>query len=329
MRLSYEFIHTLTSSKTNLSRKFAVFLHGIFGNKKNMRTMAREFGKLRPDYALILLDHRGHGESMGRDHQSSSSLVQDCVHDLFETFHSREFINDLKSENCFVSDQTFNPQLLIGHSFGGKVVLEYLKSSKEQKKAVPSDSWILDSIPFRYPNYAGQATDDQSVFKVLNLLQKAPATFPTRNAAVEYLQVEGKLSVGISQWLAANMTTAQLSDTQSADTAATTRLRFALDLQVIESLFEDFKQLDYTSFLSDTTSTSTTSSSIHFVRAGKNKLWEIENCYGKLQSICEEQRRIKLISMADVGHWLHAERPQEVALLMHKHSNHSYSSNHS
>jgi surfactin synthase thioesterase subunit len=37
--------------------------------------------------------------------------------------------------------------MLIGHSLGGKVALEYLKVLRDAQRPVPRTTWVLDSMP--------------------------------------------------------------------------------------------------------------------------------------------------------------------------------------
>jgi pimeloyl-ACP methyl ester carboxylesterase len=59
-RLAFD---VFTHSGSGHQHKSIAFLHGILGNKKNWRTPAKEFLKLRPEYTAVTIDHRAHGGS--------------------------------------------------------------------------------------------------------------------------------------------------------------------------------------------------------------------------------------------------------------------------
>lgn len=118
----------------------------------------------------------------------------------------------------------------------------------------------------------------------------------------------------------------------------------ALDLPIVQRLFQDFAHLDYSSFLSSHAAqrpSDKTPTTIHFLRAERNTLWETTGSWQRLQSIASVpngpeqgpsgdsvttgQRKtsdsnIELLTLAGVGHWLHAEKPGDVAGLIHRHS---------
>jgi len=76
----------------------AVFLHGILGSKRNWRTPAKQLVKHNPQYKCILVDLRGHGESISLSNQSHT--LRDCAQDL----------SDL------VGHLNIHPTIISGHS---------------------------------------------------------------------------------------------------------------------------------------------------------------------------------------------------------------------
>lgn len=206
-RLAFE---VMAPPLKNAAPKTVVFMHGIMGNKKNLRTLAREFLKLRPTYQAVLIDHRGHGESIALKINDEAS-VADCAMDLSETFASTEFKEQALSHLPSSSASAFAPDILCAHSFGGKVALEFLR--RQQSPASRSslhDMWILDSSPFPYPSELNVADPTQSVHHVLQSLLRAPRAFATRAAATEYLTQESRLPLSIAQWLCSTMIAAPL-----------------------------------------------------------------------------------------------------------------------
>lgn len=79
-----------------------LILHGVFGSLDNWLTLGREFAK---KYRVFLIDQRNHGRSP--HHEEMDYLV------LSEDLHN------------FIQEHQLKNPLLIGHSMGGKVVMQY------------------------------------------------------------------------------------------------------------------------------------------------------------------------------------------------------------
>ena len=133
-----------------------VFLHGLLGNAKNLRTPAKKLTRQLPNYSALLLDVRGHGGSSS----SSGNFVQphnfqSCVQDIFDTLTPLGLIG------------ASSPIAICGHSLGGRIALQYTHSLQQQQQPadfeiqMPKQTWILDSVP---------GTPDPSVHKVLKAI---------------------------------------------------------------------------------------------------------------------------------------------------------------
>lgn len=80
-----------------------VILHGIFGSSDNWLTVSKTIAGR--GYRVFALDQRNHGQSPRADDQRYTSMAADL----------REFLIDQHLENS----------ILIGHSMGGKTVMQY------------------------------------------------------------------------------------------------------------------------------------------------------------------------------------------------------------
>ena len=83
-----------------------LFLHGLFGNKKNWRSIARQVNA-RSGRTTFALDLRNHGDSPHSDPQTSGIgiMAADVRH--------------------FLADKDLSGCLLVGHSLGGRVALKF------------------------------------------------------------------------------------------------------------------------------------------------------------------------------------------------------------
>ncbi|WP_338815261.1 alpha/beta fold hydrolase [Bernardetia sp. Wsw4-3y2] len=86
----------------NVNAPPLLILHGVFGSLDNWLTLGRQFSET---YRVFLIDQRNHGRSP-HDDKMNYIVLADDLHNFIE------------------EHQLKNP-LLIGHSMGGKVVMQY------------------------------------------------------------------------------------------------------------------------------------------------------------------------------------------------------------
>lgn len=101
-----------------------IILHGIYGVSDNWVTIGR---RIAESYAVYILDQRNHGRSPHSDFFSYPALVEDLD----------EFIQEQELEN----------PILLGHSMGGKVAMNYaLEYPDSVDKLI-----VVDISPRKYP----------------------------------------------------------------------------------------------------------------------------------------------------------------------------------
>ena len=101
-----------------------VLMHGILGSAKNWGGTVRRLQANHPRCRFITVDLRGHGENQVF---AAPHSVDACARDLHELLESLEI----------------EANVVIGHSFGGKVALAYARNHGSHLDAV----WTLDSPP--------------------------------------------------------------------------------------------------------------------------------------------------------------------------------------
>ena len=107
--------------KSDVEDALNVFIcHGILGSGQNWRGFARKLQQIR-SLNIVLVDLRCHGRSPP---QLPPHTVDACSRDLLK-----------------LSGVVGAPDIVIGHSFGGKVALASLRYLK------PQQVWVLDSPP--------------------------------------------------------------------------------------------------------------------------------------------------------------------------------------
>lgn len=97
-------------------------LHGILGTGKNWVPFVRKFAENFPNWQFLLLDLRGHGDSSEPPGE----------HTLKSTARDVEMLARATGRA---------PDIVIGHSFGGKVAMEYMQLAS----VTPQMTWVLDS----------------------------------------------------------------------------------------------------------------------------------------------------------------------------------------
>ena len=135
-----------------------VLLHGLFGNSDNWVTFARQLSENIP-VSVYTIDMRNHGRSPHHPSFSMEALVDD--------------LNDFLVQNDIESP------ILIGHSLGGKVILNYLKEpfSNDVKAIVIADMG-LRKYELKY-----------SHVELLSLMKNAPIElFSSRNEAEDFFR---------------------------------------------------------------------------------------------------------------------------------------------
>jgi len=307
-KLAYEWIvdgKVIPSSKMDVSndKEVIVFLHGLLGNAKNLRTPAKKLTQQLPHLNALLIDIRGHGNSSTPSPTSSSQFSQPhnfhhCVQDICRTL-SGLGLTGLNS-----------PTSICGHSLGGRIALQYshtlCASTNQQKQLIignneviapPKQTWVLDSVP-------GQA--DPSVHNVLRAISMLPTPIPSKAWLIETLVKDHKMNKGIAMWIATNL---RDRGDKSFD--------WIFDLSIANELVENFSDQNFTEMIHNITtsadSTNKHTSMVQLVMAGNNKLWSKE-IVAELQSIPSSLFQMHTLEKA--GHWVHVDDLEGLLKLM-------------
>ena len=182
-----------------------IFLHGLLGNGKNLKTMAQRMG------GGHLVDLRGHGNSQGSHFSEPHSFVA-CAHDVEQTF------------------ETNPPKVIVGHSFGGRVALEATAARTNHHNndsSATTTTWLLDTVP-------GQAHD--SVLQVLHAVASMDlSAVKNKKDVVHTLETTYGVEPSIGQWLASSMSKSQEGDI----------LQWGFDVELVQQLMPHFATQDF------------------------------------------------------------------------------------
>jgi len=189
-------------------------LHGILGSGANLRTVARNLVRARPDWGVELVDLREHGRSLGAPPPHTVAAAADDVVSL---------AGRLRAEGRVVS-------AILGHSFGGKVAAHV----RGKLGATLRQTWLIDSSPSARPD---GLSADRGVPHVLAMLESMSRSFESREAFIAEVQAHGQ-SAMLGAWLAMNL---------EADASGAYGLR--IDLRAIRELLTDYYHDDAWSLL--------------------------------------------------------------------------------
>lgn len=282
--LSYEIIEPSISTllhQSPLDKRTIVFLHGILGSKSNWKTPAKTFIQKYPQYQSIIIDHRHHGKSTHYpiDYNANENTIINCAKDLHNLF-----INTL---------QMNSPNVLIAHSFGGKVALQYLFDLENYNQnakipiELPQDIWIVDSIPGLYAS-------SSYVHYVFDTLLQIPSEFESKEWLIQEI-CSKKIDKAIAQWIAMNI---------QPSTKNKGEYMWSFNIHEIKQLFDHFCQYNMFPLLENYHG----KTNIHFIRAGKNNLWtQDEQILQNFTQLCQKNKHIFLHEMKHVGHNVHVD----------------------
>jgi len=261
-----------------------LFMHGLLGNGRNLKTFARKLVKQQSSnhgscQGGILIDLRGHGSS----YQSQRNGEKDTAsnHDKASTFRdcTQDIHHTLKE---FDSNENEPPtRILVGHSFGGRLALEYAanaanSTTADNKNKNPLKAvWLLDTVP-------GQANEsvDKVLATITNVLEGTSQNsasrkdkISTKNDIVKVLtHLPHNMDLPTAQWLAMSY------DEKSGD-------NFGFDNDLVTRLKPEFANQDFMGLLRQILRSNPTDiadgdgdvnkTRVHVVRGGMNTGWSV------------------------------------------------------
>ncbi len=126
-----------------------LILHGVFGSSDNWLTISKQIAS--SGYTVYLIDQRNHGRSPHFDKLDYPSMAGDL----------REFIAEENIQN----------PILLGHSMGGKTVMEYVvRWPEEVKKLI-----VVDIAPKAYPVHHTRLLEGLSSLSLPDLTSRQEA----------------------------------------------------------------------------------------------------------------------------------------------------------
>ena len=267
-------------------------------------TLSRRIAKKYP-FDVLLVDLRGHGKSPSSFSQAETNNVENCAIDVYNLF---------KKLNI-------EPEVVIGHSFGGKVALSLMQhtilmngienNNTTSAYQVLPRTWIWDSVAGTLdPSTLPKAN---STSQVLKALQNIKVPVKSKNVLSTFEKYD--IGPGIANWMTTNLI-------PNADESGT--YLWAFDLDCCIELFESYCQTDVYDLIDnlpiiDSFPNADEAPILNFVRAGGNLIWDNERVQ-EMNDICNSAygNQVAIYDVPNVGHWIHVEAPNVVFDLLDK-----------
>ncbi len=263
------FVNKIESSVESVDSIKRIFVcHGILGSGLNWRTFCRNLQKVRPELEFHLIDLRCHGRSPTL---KPPHTVESCANDLLD------LMRDVGT-----------PHAIIGHSFGGKVVLSVAQQIKLEQY------WVLDSPP---GPLSDKPEDRHEVSNVIAALRSIPLPIQKRGDVKDLLMSRG-FSEAIALWMTTNVK--WISEEK--------HYVWRFDIDGVESMIKDYFRQDFWDIIE-----THEYGQIHLVRAADSDRWT-----DSIKERLKEQQNSKIHVLPNSGHWLHVDNPSGLIHILNR-----------
>lgn len=298
--LASQIIRTTRAMNDDEEDKRNVYvLHGLMGQGKNWRgpitMLSEKLSESLPKTAFRfhLIDIRGHGNSP-----------------RFHDYAPHTIINAAKDIERYSKHHEIVPDVVIGHSLGGKIALEYsqslssLSSSSAKKRRLV---FTLDSVPYEVEK------DMFGAEFILKATEKLPEVVPNR----EYLKAQLaplQISSGIIDWLGSNLVLANPggAHVEGNDDTATTSLTWQFDRKILRELYESFQQTALWHALEEKDHDDV---HVHIVKAENSSDWKPDAM--KRIEMLKQEEKVSYHVLERAGHWVHSDNPIGLISILH------------
>ncbi|CAJ1926983.1 unnamed protein product [Sphenostylis stenocarpa] len=259
----------------------AVFLHGILGCRKNWGTFARRLAQEFPTWQFLLVDLRCHGDSASIKKRGPHTVASAAIDVL-------KLVRDLR----------ITPRVLVGHSFGGKVVLSMVDQAAKPL-ARPVRAWVLDATPGKVR--AGGDGEDHPA-ELISFLSTLPKEVSTKRDVVRALIQQG-FSNDVAQWVVTNLRPSSSPGSQSSS------FSWVFDLRGIAEMYQSYEETNLWKIVEDVPR----GVHMNFLKAERSlHRWALEDLrriHAAEELAAEEGGGVEMHVLEDAGHWVHADNP--------------------
>uniref|UniRef100_A0A2P2KFK5 Abhydrolase domain-containing protein C22H12.03 isoform X1 n=2 Tax=Rhizophora mucronata TaxID=61149 RepID=A0A2P2KFK5_RHIMU len=259
----------------------AVLLHGILGCRKNWGSFARRLAKEFPMWQFLLVDLQCHGDS--------ATIKKMGPHTVASTaFDVLKLVAQLR----------ITPRVLIGHSFGGKVVLSMVEQAAKPL-ARPVRVWVLDATPGKVR--AGGDGEDHPA-ELIQFLRKLPEEVSSKQEVVNALLREG-FSKDVAQWVVTNLRP------NDALGSPLSRFSWVFNLDGIAEMYQSYEETNLWKFVENLPQ----GVHVNFLKAERSlhrwALEDLKRIHAAEDLAAEEGGGVEMHVLEDAGHWVHTDNP--------------------
>lgn len=259
--------HTRITAGDAVPERWVLVLHGIYGSGRNWGSLMRRFVDRRPEWGAVLVDLRLHGGSRG-----------------FEGPHTLEAA--AADVDALVEELDLHAAAVLGHSFGGKVALEYTARHATELR----QTWVIDStLEVREPS--------GSAWRIIDIVRSLPQRFSSRDELVHAMEPHG-YPRPLGHWLAMNLE-------RDGDGYV-----WSLDWDGVEEMLRDYFRTD----VWGTIESPPESVEIHVVKAEASDAIG-EDDVARIEAAGRQTGRVHL-HRVDASHWVNTENPEAVLDLL-------------
>ncbi|XP_027361697.1 protein ABHD11 isoform X2 [Abrus precatorius] len=259
----------------------AVFLHGILGCRKNWGTFARRLAREFTTWQFLLVDLRCHGDSASIKRRGPHSVASAAIDVL-------KLVRELR----------ITPRVLVGHSFGGKVVLSMVDQAAKPL-ARPVRAWILDATPGKVQSGGG---GEDHPAELISFLSTLPKEVPSKQDVVKALIQQG-FSNDVAQWVVTNLRPTNSSGSQSSS------FSWVFDLKGIAEMYQSYEETNLWKIVEDVPR----GVHMNFLKAERSlhrwALEDLQRIHAAEELAAEEGGGVEMHVLEDAGHWVHADNP--------------------
>lgn len=242
-----------------------VLVHGILGSRRNLLSFGRRLADTFPSWQFLLVDLRCHGQSVQMGH-AGPNTVETAAADVVA------LLNHLK----------IYPFMMIGHSFGGKVVMEMVLLSGRVLPR-PVQVWVLDTVPGDAWREGGDHPKD-----TISFVRTLAMPLQSRKQLVDSLTGAGFTTEG-AQWMATNL-----------KARPDGQLDWTFDIEGIAEMYVSYEHTDLWPMLESQPQ----GLAVDFVRAEHSAfVWREED----IERIDATGANVHVLQ--DSSHWVHIDNP--------------------
>ncbi|PWA47086.1 hypothetical protein CTI12_AA502340 [Artemisia annua] len=230
-------------------------------------------------WRMVLVDLRNHGRTADTEGLSPPHDTINAARDIANLVKSLEWAW---------------PDVVIGHSLGGKVALQYALSCALGDYGVsaqlPKQVWLLDAPPGKAENNSQY----EEVKKALLTLKTVPSPIPSKEWLVDHLTSLG-LSKFLSEWFGSSLKKSGEHET------------FSFNINGAIDMFESVvMEMDYWTFLEHPPK----DIEIAIVRTDSKLTWG-QDLVERLESLAKKSSgKVSVDVVPNSGHWIYRDQPQ-------------------